>query len=203
VTIAIEEHGEWKALDPDEVGMLFASAGFPWWIAGGWAMDLFLERQSRHHDDIDIGVFRSDQVRLRVLLSGWDVHVVCKGRRWEWNGESLQPSINDLWIRRDRAQPWCMQVMLNDGGGDQWVDRRDNFMRMTRSEAIHHDRQQPYLAPHIQLLFKAKDHRPKDDLDFRAAFPLLQPDEKTWLTDELNKRHPGHVWLHEIQQSSL
>jgi len=38
--------------------------GFPWFIAGGWAIDLFLNRETRLHEDIEIGIYRKNQMQL-------------------------------------------------------------------------------------------------------------------------------------------
>ena len=50
-----------------------AMAGFrrPWFIAGGWAIDLFLGRVTREHADIEIAVLRTDQQFLRQHLRSW------------------------------------------------------------------------------------------------------------------------------------
>lgn len=49
----MDEHGPWAPLSV--AGMRSVMAGFPapWWIAGGWAVDLSLGRQTRPHGDID------------------------------------------------------------------------------------------------------------------------------------------------------
>lgn len=192
----------WQPLTPDEVTRLFRTADFPWWIAGGWALDLFVGRQSREHDDIDVGIFRVDQHRLRSLLHGWDVHVASAGRTRRWEGEPIRHPVNDLWVRRDGSQPWCLQVMLNDGAGDEWVYRRDDRFRMALASAVRSDGHRPYLAAHLQLLFKAKDPRPKDDADFRLVYPLLTHDERLWLADALTVLHPGHPWLATTRRRS-
>ena len=36
----------------------------PWGIAGGWAIDLYLDRQTRAHADVDIAILRGDQRKL-------------------------------------------------------------------------------------------------------------------------------------------
>jgi len=41
----------------------------PWFIAGGWAVDLFLGRVTRSHKDIEIAIVRADQGALRAYLS--------------------------------------------------------------------------------------------------------------------------------------
>ena len=50
----------------------------------------------------------------------------------------------------------------------------------------------PYLAPELQLLFKAKNHRLKDDLDAATVIPELTINQRTWLTQHLPT---GHAWL--------
>ncbi len=44
-----------------------------------------------------------------------------------------------------------------------------------------------YLAPKLQLLFKAKNHRPKDDLDAATVIPELSPNGRSWLASHLPK----------------
>jgi hypothetical protein len=39
-----------------------------WWIAGGWAVDLFLGEQTRVHDDVDVAVLRRDEHELVELV---------------------------------------------------------------------------------------------------------------------------------------
>ena len=44
---------------------VMASYPHRWWFAGGWAIDFFVGRATREHADIEIGVFREDQMTLR------------------------------------------------------------------------------------------------------------------------------------------
>lgn len=37
----------------------------PWVVCGGWAIDGFLSRLARAHMDVDIAVFRRDQLALQ------------------------------------------------------------------------------------------------------------------------------------------
>jgi hypothetical protein len=41
----------------------------PWCIAGGWAIDLFLDQITREHHDIEIAIFREDQMKLKNYLN--------------------------------------------------------------------------------------------------------------------------------------
>jgi hypothetical protein len=53
----------------------------------------------------------------------------------------------------------------------------------------------PILAPEIQLLFKAKQTREKDQADFDRVMPRLRIDQRAWLMDALRRYHAGHPWL--------
>jgi hypothetical protein len=54
----------------------------------------------------------------------------------------------------------------------------------------------PYGRPEIVLLFKAKHaHRQRDQLDFEAVVPRLEPERRRWLADALERVHPDHRWL--------
>lgn len=55
-----------------EVASLLRNFKRPWFIAGGWAIDLFFGRVTRNHDDVDVAIFRGDQRELQAYLSGWD-----------------------------------------------------------------------------------------------------------------------------------
>jgi hypothetical protein len=69
------EKALWDALPPQDAKTLFAGFGVPWWVAGGWAIDLFAGRPTRPHGDTDLAILRVDQERLRQHLGGWDIHV--------------------------------------------------------------------------------------------------------------------------------
>jgi hypothetical protein len=39
----------------------------------GWALDLFLGRETRTHEDLDIASLRGDQLALHRHLHGWEL----------------------------------------------------------------------------------------------------------------------------------
>jgi len=47
----------------------------------------------------------------------------------------------------------------------------------------------PYLAPEVQLLFKNKSDRPKDEIDATTVIPELRPQRRTWLARRLPAEH--------------
>lgn len=57
----------------------------------------------------------------------------------------------------------------------------------------------PYLAPEIQLLFKAKPvPLAKDEHDFATAVPLLDETGRTWLAAALKLSSPEHPWIERL-----
>jgi hypothetical protein len=49
------------------VAALLAGIDSPWWIAGGWALDLFIGDQTRAHEDLDVGILRRDVIDVLTL----------------------------------------------------------------------------------------------------------------------------------------
>lgn len=58
-----DDNHKWEPLSVEEVVDLMSGLQVPWWIAGGWAIDLFLGRQTRAHGDTDVLIRRDDQLR--------------------------------------------------------------------------------------------------------------------------------------------
>jgi len=48
---------------PHEALVLLSTLRAPWWVAGGWALDLYLGEITRAHKDLDIGIAASDRCR--------------------------------------------------------------------------------------------------------------------------------------------
>jgi aminoglycoside-2''-adenylyltransferase len=201
--------GPWQPWSPQEVAQFFAPLTVPWWIAGGWAIDLFLGRQTREHEDIDVQILRRDQRVIRALFGAWDVQAALPPPRDEawpfrsWDlDEALDAEIHDVWCRAEPAQPWALQLMIADTQDDSWLFRRmPAIRRPVDSIGCVADDGIPYLAPEIQLLYKAKGRRPKDESDFAHALPMLTEERRHWLRNALIETHPGHPWLSRLTDS--
>jgi hypothetical protein len=185
--------GTWQPLALEEVVRLFM--GFParWWISGGHALELHLGRSWREHEDSDVGVLRQDFAALRELLVGWDVQVAAAGRLSPWLGSTprAEASQNNLWCRTSADRPWCLDVTVGEGDEECWIYRRDPTVRVRWDEAVlRSEGGIPYLAPELQLLFKSKDVRPKDDVDAHEVIPELTGDRRRKLGDFLLDDHP-------------
>ncbi|WP_258312361.1 nucleotidyltransferase domain-containing protein [Streptomyces sp. ZEA17I] len=188
---------------PEDVAKVFAKADFPWWIAGGYAIELLVGRVLRPHGDLDVLVLRRDQALVRDLLADWDLYVADppgQGKLRAWRpGEVLRIPLHDIWCRCTPEAPWSVQLMLDEVEGAQWVSRRDPEIRLPIDRLGRtSDAGIPYLAPEVQLFYKAKATRDKDETDFEAALPLLDTSARVWLTDAIKAVAPGHPWLRQI-----
>ncbi|MEU4265136.1 nucleotidyltransferase domain-containing protein [Streptomyces argenteolus] len=87
--------GRWVPDRPEDVAAVFTKADFPWWIAGGYAIELAVGRVLRAHGDLDVLVLRRDQALVRQLLADWDLYVADppgQGELRPWRpGEVLHP----------------------------------------------------------------------------------------------------------------
>jgi hypothetical protein len=200
----VADLGAWEPLTVDQVAMIFAAASFPWWIAGGWAIDLFVGHQTRPHDDLDVVFLREDQRTIQDTLAGWDLWAADPpGSLRPWSpGELLPFHVHDVWCRRTPSAPWCLQLMLADCDGDRWLYRRDRRVSAPLSQIGRRTESGiSFLSPEVQLLFKAKSpNRPKDELDFDAALPRLDRTSRQWLIGALNVVDPGHPWLARLEE---
>jgi Aminoglycoside-2''-adenylyltransferase len=184
--------GKWVPLTIQQTAEVFARAPFRWWVGGGRALELFAGRSWRRQDDIDVGICRQDAVALPQLLPGWNLHLAWRRTLTPWNGEPLRAERNEnnIWCRASASSPWSIDISLNEGDERRWVYRRDPSLRLAWDEAVlQTDDGIPYLAPELQLLFKSKEPRPKDEDDARQTIPILPPHRGARLARWLPEAH--------------
>lgn len=186
--------------------MVFSDCETRWWVAGGWAIDLLVGRQTRAHGDFDVLTLRSQQHLVRAHLHAWDVHAADPpGALRPWPiGETLPASVHDVWCRRDPSAPWSLQLMIDDVDGEDWLFRRDHRIHRPVSTLAGRASQPglPVLAAEVQLLYKSGSLREKDVADFDIALSHLSVDECRWLRDALRETSPGHDWIRRLDESS-
>lgn len=195
----------WQPLTIDAVMSLFRDAMFPWWVAGGYAIEMAVGEPIRPHDDIDVLLLRRDHLAVRELLAEWDCWVADPPgtlRLWPV-GETLPDASHDIWCRETPDGPWRLQLMLDesDAAADHWVSRRDpRITRLITDTGRRTTAGVPYLRPEIQLLYKAKGLRPKDELDFTAALPFLGVGERAWLRNAITMTYgDDHPWQSDLK----
>lgn len=192
--------GTWDHLPLDAVVYLFRDFPGPWWVAGGYVIDAFAGSGRREHDDIDISVFATDHLLARQHLAAWDLHAADPPgtlRPWPID-EVLPPHVHDIWARGSAGDAWRFQLMLNPGGPEEFVCRRDERIRLPMNAATWEKDGVRYLVPELQLLFKAKGLREKDQQDFDECLPLLAEAQRSSLAGWLTMTAPGHEWIERL-----
>lgn len=164
----------------------------PWWVAGGWALDLFVG-SGREHDDVDIVVLRDDQHLIREQLPGWDVQIAHDGRLEPWPlGDRVELPRNGFWARPDPNEPWRLQFLLEQHEGNVWCYRRDPSIRLPLEQiGLNSDSGVPYLRPELVLLYKSRLDRDRDTVDFERTLPRLDEWARRRLASWLP---PDHEW---------
>jgi hypothetical protein len=104
------------------------------------------------------------------------------------------------WVREPATGLWRFDVFREPSDGDTWLCRRDESIRLPYDHVIEWtDDGIPYGRPEIVLLFKAKHARDRDQADFEAVVPRLGPKRRSWLAESLERVHPGHRWLADLE----
>jgi hypothetical protein len=187
----------WEAVRPADLPGILAGLTAPWWVAGGWALDLFLGRETRTHEDVDIALLRHDQRVLRRCLGSWDLRYATPHHTLEpWDGSYLEPPIHGIWARRSAraTAPWTCEFLLNEEDDGHWVYRRDERITRPIQEIGGVRDGVPFLRPEIVLLYKSTEDSPKNAADFDAASPSLEPEARQWLAEALATCDANHRW---------
>ncbi|GAA1245970.1 hypothetical protein GCM10009665_41050 [Kitasatospora nipponensis] len=194
-----EAEARWAgAWTPAEVADRLAGVPVPWCVAGGWALDLFRGGVSRAHGDLEIAVPADRFPEIRDRFPEFAFDVVAAGRLWELTPEVAQLS-HQTWLRDPSTGNFLVDVFREPHDGATWICRRDPSIRLPYTAVVHRTPDGiPYLAPELALLFKAKATRPKDQLDFAGALPLLDDTARRTLATLLARVHPGHRWLTDL-----
>jgi hypothetical protein len=187
----------WDSLELDEAVALLDDFPARWWIAGGWALELFVGRPIREHEDVDVLVLRSEQLAVQEHLHGWDLRIAHRGRLEPWRmGEPFELPRHSVWARRDPNDPWQIQFLLGEDDRGVWRYRRDPEVTLPVSElGLLSPQGIPFIRPELILLFKAKEPRERDETDFRAVLPALDAAARGRLRDWLPPEHP---WLRRL-----
>lgn len=199
------------------------NAHIPWAICGGFAIDLFLEKDTRTHGDIDICVFEKDREKIfhYMLQNNWLVYefrgqgkvrpldaalssetgrnLMCT------NGEcdivKFYPCENEdlLWyefFHTGIKEFNYLEFLFNTTNEDCFVFDKSQGIKRKISKAILFKNGIPYLAPEIVLLYKAsRSENAEYHYDFEQTYLHMDDEQKTWFSQSLDVLYPdGHIW---------
>lgn len=188
----------WRPWTPPQVVDLLAGIDAPWWVIGGYAIDLFLGRETRPHSDIEIATTCDGFIAIRERLQQrYVLYAAGSGTlRRLAPGDAYPKDRHQCWVLDEAAAVWRLDVMQEPGDATTWRCRRDERIAVPRDAIIRRTADNiAYLSPEAVLLFKAKGMREKDVRDFTLVAPLLQPAQRAWLIDALTRVHPDHSWI--------
>jgi hypothetical protein len=196
----------WDAWRPEQVAARLDGVRTPWYVAAGWAIELFLGQERREHEDLEIAVPRDRFGSVAERLSGFELFIpdgtlTDPGFVWPFaQAPAALDAHQQTWVRDPATLRWRLDIFREPSDGDIWICRRDERIRLPYAEVIEWTEEGiPYGRPEIILLFKAKHaDRPKDEADFTAVLPELDAARRSWLVDALRLLHPGHPWLDRI-----
>jgi hypothetical protein len=193
-------HARWSSSwTPVEVAQRLAGVRTPWYVAGGWALDLFLGRRTRVHGDIEIAVPEAGFPEVRQRFPGHVFDAAGGGRIWEDPTPEVLAAVHQTWLRDPATGNYLLDVFREPHDGDTWICRHDEEIRFPYRAVIHHSRAGiPYLAPELVLLFKARHPRGKDRRDFDTTVPHMSRAQHETLAGLLARVQPEHPWLADL-----
>ncbi len=191
------------------VGTLLSGLTVPWWITGGWAIDLAAGHVTRDHADVDVMMLERDEHALRGL-TGVGIQLIADGQppgpwpagRRLTAGPAPGPKppvtgpgrrVGDRLILRGEDLPLPAEVIPASAVGAFWVYRQGPHIFPRPLAGITRYRQGiPFLAPEVVLLIKARPGLDKpgtdnDQRDFEAALPMLSAQQRSWLKDAIER----------------
>lgn len=181
------------------VGRLADFAG-PWWVCGGWAVDLHLRRTTRSHGDVDIMFDARDAPILHAAVDGILMKSAQTGETQKWDGSVILPGPQHLMLRGPDHEMELLPALIE---GPEWVfPRGSHAIRRPISAMTLSAHEVPYVSPEVVLLYKSRQCLPKDDLDFAALLPVLTDEQGAWLARSVPAvDHPWSTRLQRFRQS--
>lgn len=172
----------------------------PWFISGGWVIDIALGKVTREHKDIDICIFREDIEVMLEYFNEWDINVAIPGEQRLVKYESMNDLVlprYGLHLFRDQA---FIEILLTERQEDQVIFRKNREITMGLDDfCLKDDEGRPFVNPVWQLLFKGLGPREEDIHDFYTYLPAMEERDKEWLIEALSTMKPDSEWLEKLR----
>lgn len=201
-----------------------SNAQIPWAVCGGYALDLFLNREIRTHSDIDICVFESDRYKVLQYMLRNGRHV------YEFRGQGKIHPLDATSAYEVGRNLMCinghcelvkfypcedngllyheflhtginkfnyLEFLFNTTRENNFVFDKKLKIERDISKAILFNCEIPYLAPEIVLLFKSfRSDKSDYQYDFEQTYLHMSDEQKIWFSQNLDKLYPnGHIWI--------
>jgi hypothetical protein len=135
----------------------------PWWVGGGWAIDVWAGAPSREHEDVEICVLRQDQAALQAYCAGWHFFTPLSDQWAPMAVGELLEFPRSMWQLRSSPEtpiadgmPPEFEFILNDVADGEWIFRHDPSIRVPFERVLGPSPLGlPVAAPELLLLHKA------------------------------------------------
>jgi hypothetical protein len=188
----------WEPWPPQAMADRLAGTGLQWYVAAGWALDLFHGAQTRSHADVEIAVPATQFPQIVARFPDCRFCVPHDGQLLLVTADALRAR-HQTWAWEPATGKWRFDVFREPHDNDVRICRRDHRIRRPYSDVIERTSDGiPFLAPEVVLLFKAKNPRDKDEADFYGVLPKLDRRRRQWLNDALDVVSPAHPWRESL-----
>lgn len=176
------DFNNWELLSIASLKQIMHDADFDWYLAGGIALDEFLGRKTRDHEDMDILV---NFKYLERILDYFNIYKVYTARNGSLSLSLFNEidSTESLWIAKDENESFIIEILFFEEEAGHWVYKRDNAVRKKIEDIYYDKNDMKIIQPEIQLLYKmnSSNVREKDLYDYHNVYPLLDEKQREWL----------------------
>ena len=209
----------------NEANQLLKNMQVEYAFCGGYAIELFLNRELRVHGDIDVSVYwdERDFIIEYMKNNNWKVYEMC--------GNGIAHQINDIadqlklkrnifcirdnckmvdiepkaekdmyiidFAHSEQTKFDFIEFLFNTKTKSDFCYARNTEITLPLFDVKRFNTDIPYLVPEIVLLYKSTDiMREGYQMDFEAAIDKMSKEQKNWLKSALiTMNQLGHPWI--------
>lgn len=173
----------------------------PWFVAGGWTIDLAVNEVTREHKDIDICIFREDAEYTINYFSDWDIQVAIPGEhRLEKVNQLLDIELPRYCLHLFQGKKF-LEILLTEQSGKEVIFRKNRDLRMNINDFSKQNGNLSFVNPAWQLLFKSLSTREEDEHDFKIYINKVNDHEsKKWLFKSIKAVNGNQEWTEVLRK---
>jgi hypothetical protein len=180
----------------DRISEIMKNSKFPWYIAGGWSIDLAIGRKTREHKDMDIVVFREYIPDVLAYFENWEIGVAIPGENRLESVINMNQVMQPRYCLHIKNEVDFVEVLLTDRLSTHAIYRRNPSITIPLIDLIKTDpMNRSYITPEWQLLFKSKSPRDYDEQDYINSISYLSIRQKEWLKQSLVDTNASVKWI--------
>lgn len=148
--------------------------------------------------DLDISVLRENLNALLETLKPAHAWAAINGHLKPLAAHLEDPRLHNIWLTETDGHAFVLQINIETGSSEGWTYRRCPSISLPWDRGIRRVHGLPTGTPATQLLWKAKDPRPRDTIDFAASLCLLNGEDRRWLARSVTTAHRESPWIRAL-----